>query len=198
MAEELNANVGATTETAVDMPENGNQPETEQQTAENPEIARLKAELAKQKAAIDKATKEASDYKKALRAKQSEEEIAAEEKRIADEARDNELADLRKRFAVAEIGKKVMALGGGVEESEKIAELLYGAEDVDAALIQIGKVFDAREKALRLEFGKIPPPGVGGTETSKETLAVNRARDIGKAKAEADKAAYDAMKAYMR
>lgn len=198
MAEELNANVGATTETAVEMPENGNQLETEQQTAENPEIARLKAELAKQKAAIDKATKEASDYKKLLRAKQSEEEIAAEEKRIADEARDNELADLRKRFAVAEIGKKVMALGGGVEESERIAELLYGAEDVDAALTQIGKVFDAREKALRLEFGKIPPPGVGGTETSKETLAVNRARDIGKAKAEADKAAYDAMKAYMR
>lgn len=198
MAEELNANVGATTEPAVETPETGTQPETEQQTAENPEIARLKAELAKQKAAIDKATKEASDYKKALRAKQTEEEIAAEEKRIADEARDNELADLRKRFAVAEIGKKVMALGGGVEESERIAELLYGAEDVDAALTQIGKVFDAREKALRLEFGKIPPPGVGGTETSKETLAVNRARDIGKAKAEADKAAYDAMKAYMR
>ena len=196
MAEEM-TNVEATVETVTEQPEAGAPTETEQQSAENPEIARLKAELAKQKAAIDKATKEASDYKKALRQRQTAEEIAAEEKRIADEARDNELADLRKRFAVAEIGKKVMTLGGDVEASGRIAELLYGAEDVDTALTEIGKLFTAREKALRMEFGKIPAPGVGA-ETSAENAAVNRARDIGKARANADKMAQEAMKAYMR
>ena len=39
------------------------------EAVENPEIAKLKAELAKAKAATDKATKEAGDYKKQLRAK---------------------------------------------------------------------------------------------------------------------------------
>lgn len=167
-------------------------------TNTNDEVERLKGELARYKAAVDKATKEASESKKALRARQTAEEIAAEEKRMADEARDNELADLRKRFAVAEIGKKVMALGGDVDASGRIAELLYGAEDVDGALSEIGKLFTAREKALRLEFGRIPAPGVGGTDASPETQAVNRARDIGKARAEADKLANEALKAYMR
>ena len=196
MAEEM-TNVEATVETVTEQPEAGAPTETEQQSAENPEIARLKAELAKQKAAMDKAAKDAADYKRQLRARQTAEEIAAEEKRIADEARDNELADLRKRFAVAEIGKKVMTLGGDVEASGRIAELLYGAEDVDTALTEIGKLFTAREKALRMEFGKIPAPGVGA-DTSTENAAGNRARDIGKARANADKMAQEAMKAYMR
>ena len=39
-----------------------------QETTESTELARLKAEMAKQKAALDKATKEAGDYKKQLRA----------------------------------------------------------------------------------------------------------------------------------
>ena len=197
MAEEIITNVVAQ-ETAVS--EETEQVDTTEVVTDtgNDEVAKLKSELAKQKAAIDKATKEAAEYRKALRARQTAEEIAAEEKRIADEARDNELADLRKRFAVAEIGKKVMTLGGDVEASGRIAELLYGAEDIDTALAEIGKLFAAREKALRMEFGKIPPPGVGGTDTSAETAAITRARDIGKARANADKAAQEAMKAYMR
>jgi hypothetical protein len=161
------------------------------------EVARLKTELARYKAAVDKATKEASESKKALRARQTAEEIAAEEKRAADEARDNELADLRKRFAVAEIGKKAMTLGGDVEASGRIAEMLFGAEDPEGVLNEVGKLFSAREKALRLEFGRIPAPGVGA-DSSPEALAVNRARDIGKARAEADKQANEALKAYMR
>lgn len=132
----------------------------------NDELAKLRAELAKQKAATDKAAKEAGEYRKQLRAKQSAEEIAAEEKRIQDEEKDRKLAELEKRFAVAEISKKVMTLGSDEAGSAKIAELMYGAEDADAALTEIGKLFAAREKALRLEFGKIPAPGVGNTENA--------------------------------
>lgn len=173
----------------------------EQETTESvdstSELAKLKAEIAKQKLAIDKATKEAADYKRALRAKQSAEEIAAEEKRIADEARNQELADLKKKFAVAEIGKKVMGLGADDATSTRIAELMYGAEDVDAALTEIGKVWAAKEKALRIEFGKIPLPGAGGADDASNE-AVKRAIQFGKAKAAADKKAQDAMQAYMR
>lgn len=196
MAEEI-TNVNVPAETA---PADAVQNEATEAVDDNvnDEVARLKGELARQKAAIDKATKEAADYKKQLRARQTAEEIAAEEKRAADEARDQELADLRKRFAVADLGNDVMTLGCDKEASGKIAEMLFGAEDAKSAILEIGKIFSAREKALRLEFGKIPAPGVGGTETSPESQAVERARNIGKARAEADKLANEALKAYMR
>ena len=58
---------------------------------ESAEISRLRAELAKQKATIDKVTKEAGDYKKALRAKQSAEEAAAEDARLHQEEIEKEL-----------------------------------------------------------------------------------------------------------
>lgn len=146
---------------------------TEVETNENTELAKLKAELAKQKAALDKATKEAGDAKKALRAKQSAEEAAAEEAKEAAEARDKELAELRKKFAVAETSKKVMGFVGDESTSTAIAEYLYGAEDIDAALTAIQKAWKAKENSLRQEYGKIPAPGVGasdGVTISKEQL----------------------------
>ena len=143
----------------------------ETESTESPEIAKLRAELAKQKAALDKATKEAGDAKKALRAKQSAEEAAAEEAKEAAEARDKELAELRKRFAVAETSKKVMGFVGDEQTANSVAEYLYGAEDVDAALTAIQKAWTAKEKALRLEYGKIPAPGVGAGEGVSITKA---------------------------
>ena len=165
---------------------------------ENGEITKLKAELAKLKAATDEATREAANYKRQLRAKQSAEEIAAEEKKAADEATQKEIEELRREVARTKAVKTVMGrLGTGEEESSKIAEYLYGAEDVEAALTEIQRAWSAREKALRLEFGKIPAPGAGA-ENSAENAAVSMARDFGRAKAETTKQANEALKAYMR
>jgi len=139
--------------------------ETEEvETPDTDEIAKLRADLAKQKAALDKATKEAGDYKKQLRAKQTAEEIAAEEKRAQDEERDRKLAEYEKRFTVAETSKRIMSFVGDEETSNTIAEYLYGAEDVDGAIDALNKAWIAREKKLRLEYGKIPAPGVGGSD----------------------------------
>lgn len=151
--------------------------ETAQETTEatettgTAELAKLKAEFERQKLALDKAMKEAGDYKKQLRAKQSAEEVAAEEKRIADEARDKELADLRKRFAVAETSKKVFSFVQDEGISNSVAESLYGAEDVDAAVDAFNKAWIAREKKLRAEYGKIPAPGVGSGDGPSITKA---------------------------
>lgn len=139
------------------------EPEKPDNEGENPELSKLKAELAKQKAALDKATKEAAEAKRSLRAKQSAEEAAAEEAREAAEAQAKELAELRKRFAVAETSKKVMSFVGDEEIANTVAEFLYGAEDTDAAITAFQKAWTAKEKALRLEYGKIPAPGVGGS-----------------------------------
>lgn len=161
----------ATQEAQVDTKTEAETTETKQE--ESVELAKLRSELAKQKAALDKATKEAGDYRKALRAKQSEEEIAAEEKKAADEARDKELAELRKKFAVAETSKQIMKFVADEAVSSQIAEDLYGAADVDAAIAAFQKAWAAREKALRLEFGKIPAPGAGssdGPTVTKEQL----------------------------
>lgn len=173
--------------------------ETDEQNANsNEELSKMKAELAKMKAALDNATKEAGDYRKQLRAKQSAEEIAAEEKKAAEEATRQEIEQLRREVAKTNTIKSVMGkLGTDEEVSSKIAECLYGAEDVDAVLTEIQRAWTAREKALRLEFGKIPAPGVGGTD-GEENVAITRARNIGKEKAEANIKAQEAMKAYMR
>lgn len=139
----------------------------------NAELAKLRAEFAKQKAALDKATKEAAESKRALRAKQSAEEIAAEEAKTLQESMKAELEQLRKEKQVGIITTKVMSFVGDSDVSGQIAEYLYGAEDADAALTAIQKAWTAKEKALRLEYGKIPAPGVGsgdGPMITKEQL----------------------------
>ena len=139
----------------------------------NNELAKLKAELAKQKAALDKATKEAAESKRELRKKQSAEEVAAEEAKALQQAMEEELAMLRKEKAVSLITAKAMPMFGDSDVASQVAEYLYGAEDADAALTAIQKAWNAKEKALRLEYGKIPAPGVGssdGISITKEQL----------------------------
>ena len=136
----------------------------EAETTESAEIAKLKADLAKQKAALDKATKEAAESKRALRAKQSAEEVAQEEAKAQQEALMQELETLRKEKAVAAMTAKAVPFFGSNEAAAEVAEYLYGAEDADAALTAIQKAWTAKEKALRLEYGKIPAPGAGGTD----------------------------------
>lgn len=140
-------------------------------TDESAELAKLRAEFAKQKAALDKATKEAGDYKKQLRAKQSAEEIAAEEAKTLQESMKAELEQLRKEKEVGIITNRVMNFIRDNETSTQIAEYLYGAEDADAAVTAFEKAWTAREKALRMEYGKIPAPGVGGSDGPTVTKA---------------------------
>lgn len=149
--------------------------ETEQTVDNKPDnsadISKLRAELARMKAAMDKAAKEAGDAKKALRAKQTAEEAAAEAEKEQREAMEKELAELRKERNVAQTSKKVMAIIQDEKAATDIATHLYGAEDVEAALDIISKAWIAREKALRMEYGKVPAPGTGaasGVSVTKE------------------------------
>lgn len=156
---ELDTNVS--TETTAEAEVETTETETNQESAE---VARLKAEMAKQKAALDKAMKEAGDVRKQLRAKQSAEEVAQEEAKAQQEALMQELETLRREKAVAAITAKAVPFVGSNEAAAELAEYLYGAEDADAALTAIQKAWTAKEKALRLEYGKIPAPGVGGAD----------------------------------
>lgn len=165
------------------------------------ELAKAKADYAKLKAALDKATKEAGDARKALRAKQTAEEIAAEEKKAQDEAQAKEIEELRREVARAKTVKNVMAkLGTDEEVSGKISEYLYGAEDIENALTEIQRAWTAKEKALRLEYGKVPAPGAGGAngEDAETQKAIELAKKIGRERAMSAKSLKDTLGGYIR
>ena len=170
-----------------------------QTETESPEIARLKAEIAKQKAALDKATKEAGDARKALKAKMTQEEIDAQAKQEAAEQAAQELEELRKQVAKGNTVKTVMGkLGLDEDAAGTLADCLYGAADIDNALLNIQKAWNAKEAALKKEYGKITGPGAGADSNSPEAQAVRRAADIGKARNAQNEQAQKALGAYMR
>ena len=178
--------------------------------SENPleELERLRGELDKYKKAIDKATKEAAENKRALkekeqalRAKQTAEEIAAEEKKAQDEKAAQEIEELRREVARTKAVKAVMSkLGTDEEVSGKIAEYLYGAEDVENALTEIARAWTAREKALKLEYGKVPPPGAGGAngEDEETVRAINLAKEMGQERARVSESVQTQLKGLIR
>lgn len=150
-------------------------PETGQEDSQQEnqrEIKRLQAQLEKQKLAMDKAAKEAAEYKKQLRARKSTEEQEAEEARERQEAMEQELKELRKKSAVEGIAKRAVAFLGDEAGADALAQALYGAEDPDGALDSIQKAWTAREKKLRLEYSKLPAPagGEGAPSATKEDL----------------------------
>ena len=175
----------------------GNDPKT----ALEAQIEQLKADMAKQKAALDAATKEAAGYKRDLRAKQTQEEIDAANKKEAEEKAAKELEELRKEVARAKSTKSVMSkLGVDEDAAGKIAECMAGCEDIENALLLVRQAWEAREKALRLEFGKIPGPGAGGSneEDAEEKAALEIAKRFGKNRAEANKSVTEGLKGYIR
>ena len=155
--------------------ENAVETTTEETPVEESKVEQPKnSEYAKLKAAFDKTAKELADTKRELRKKQSAEEVAAEEAKERQLAIEEELAMLRKEKAVGNITVSAMdVVFGNNEIASQIGQYLYGAEDADAALAAIKKAWTAREKALRLEYGKIPAPAAGnadGVSITKEQL----------------------------
>lgn len=166
---EITANTN-TTDTTITMEPDTGADNGVNSTNDSAEVARLRAEIARQKAAIDKATKEAGDAKKALRAKQTAEEAQAEIDKERQEAIERELKELRQEKAVSTNARKIMGFIPDEAVATSIATSLYGAGDVDAAIDEIKKAWVAREKALRMEYGKVPAPGVGSGDGPTITL----------------------------
>lgn len=165
------------------------------------QLEQMKADMAKQKAALDAATSQAADFKKQLRTKQTQAEIDEANKKEADEKQAQEIAELRREVARAKNVKTVMSkLKTDEETSGQIAECLVGCENIENALLLIQKAWDAREKALRIEFGRIPGPGAGGNgdEDAEEKAAIELAKRLGRERAGAAKSVSDGLKGYIR
>ena len=158
---ELETNVNDTTEPVETEP-------TEQDFRKK--LEELKAENAKLKASNDKLSKESAEKTRRLRANQTAEQAAAEEAKERAQAQAEELAALRKEIAVTKTSKRVMSFVGDEETANSIAGFLYGSEDPDAVIDAFQKAWTAKEKALRLEYGKIPAPGAGVSDGPSVTL----------------------------
>lgn len=179
--------------------DNGPDKETDSVEDLKAQIAKLQAAAEKQKAALDRATHEAAESKKALKAKQTQEEIDADAKREAEEKRQQEFEELQRKVARAENTKAIMGKLGVTEEvAGQLAESLRGCENIENALLLIQKEWTAKEKSLRMEFGKVTPPGAGADPNSPEAQAVARAKQIGKDRAAVNDQANKALKAYLR
>ena len=163
-------------------------------------VARLEAEAAKNKAALDKATHEAAENRRALKAKMTQEEIDAANKKEAEEKVAQELEDLRRKVSKAENTKAVMGkLNVDEETAGQIAESMAGCDSIENALLLIQKAWTAREKALRIEFGKITGPGAGGGSEDQELPeALNLAKELGESQARAATSVRDQLKGLIR
>ena len=114
------ADVGSDAGNGADVANNGSDNGNENNNSSdalNAEIARLKAEMAKQKEALNKATSEAGKYRKELQSKMTQEQIDAENKKEAEEAQKNRIIELEKQVAKTSTVKSVMGRLGLDEDA---------------------------------------------------------------------------------
>lgn len=120
------------------------------------QLAEMKVQLEKYKKATDKATAEASNYKKQLRERQSADEIAAIEKAEAEAKREEEIENMRRELSVSKFEKNFLSLGYGEELANKAAIAQY--DNNTEELFEIQKSFQEQLlKNVKAELVKEMP-----------------------------------------
>lgn len=139
------------------------EPKADTKTAEEM-YAELLAENKRMKKAVDKATADASEWKKKFLATQSESEKLSMEKAERDAALKEELEALRKESKVNKFAKSFMACGYSEEMATKAAEAQYSG-DTDE-LFRLQKLHsDNMAKQIRAEIMKtMPVPATGNDD----------------------------------
>ena len=157
--DEINTNVTETT----GVEPKADEPKADTKTAEEL-YAELLAENKRMKKAVDKATADASDWKKKFLATQSESEKLSMEKAERDAALKEELEMLRKESKVNKFAKSFMACGYTEEMATKAAEAQYSG-DTDE-LFRLQKLHsDNMAKQIRADIMKsMPVPATGNDD----------------------------------
>lgn len=139
------------------------EPKADTKTAEEM-YAELLAENKRMKKAVDKATADASDWKKKFLATQSESEKLSMEKAERDAALKEELEALRRESKVNKFAKSFMACGYSEEMATKAAEAQYSG-DTDE-LFRLQKLHSENmAKQIRADIMKsMPVPATGNDD----------------------------------
>jgi len=121
------------------------------------------AEINKLKAALSKANSEAADFKKQLRAKQSDDEAnAATQKEFLDKIT-QENADLKRSIALSEKTAKLLAMGYDEKLAQSTATAMVDG-DMDTVMANQTKYLEAREKDIRATQMRGTPRPAAGAE----------------------------------
>lgn len=157
--DEINTNVTETT----GVEPKADEPKVDAKTVEE-QMAELLAENKRMKKAVDKATADASDWKKKFLATQSESEKLSMEKAERDAALKEELEALRKESKVNKFAKSFMACGYSEEMATKAAEAQYSG-DTDE-LFRLQKLHSENmAKQIRADIMKsMPVPATGNDD----------------------------------
>lgn len=139
-------------------------------------LAQKDADYAKLKNSFDTTSSELSTAKKQLKAKMTAEEQIEEEKRIADEAKDAEIKELKEKFRTMDYSKRYMGIGMDEKTAESLSELTGDLPDVDKFFSALDKFVKAKiktagENAVQ-ELIKSNPDIKAGTGSADKTAWV--------------------------
>lgn len=122
------------------------------------------------KAQFDKTASELAALKKQMRSRMSEDEVKAEEARIANEAMQEELKTLRREKTVSAHKATFLGLGYDEAEADKMAVALTDGE-TDELFAGMKRRSVVAEKAMREKILKdtpVPPAGTDPNKAEKE------------------------------
>lgn len=143
------------------------------------EMAKLKAENAKNKTALDKALHNNGELTKQLRAKMTASEQEAEAKREAEEAQANRIKELETFKRTAEARERYVATIGMTPDLAKEAADAEVSGDMDALAAIYKKHQDAALKAKEAEWYKnrpIPETGRGEGKAEEDPFLAGFAK----------------------
>ena len=146
-------------------------------------LAQKDADYAKLKNSFDTTSSELSTAKKQLKAKMTAEEQIEEEKRIADEAKDAEIKELKDKFRVMDYSKRYMGIGMDEKTAESLSELTGDLPDVDKFFSALDKFVKAKiktagENAVQELIKSNPDIKAGTGSTDKNAWVGDIAKEL--------------------
>lgn len=140
------------------------------------------AEIQRLKDAVTRANKEAADYKKQLRAKQTDDEAKAAEDAKAREEMQQELESLRRDKAIGVYRAKFLELGYDAESASGAAEALLTGEFDKMFAAQAAVIESAKKAAVAGALDNHPgltPGGPVGKEAQEQAEAAKLRKYFG-------------------
>lgn len=183
-------------DTATNTTENAVKNEIETNTAaeENVDVSALQAEIERLKKDRSKANSEAAEWKRKHNELLTEDEKKKQAEQEAIESMKAEIELLRKEKTVSEYNAELTGLGFDKELAEASAKALSDS-DTKTFFKNLGTFKTALEAKIKAELMDNTPKPNGGAGGNVNPV-VEQAKNIGKAKAEANKASADVLKHY--
>lgn len=138
------------------------QSETDETKEDAQTVQSLMVEIARQKRAIDKLTKENGELNKKYRSTLSEQERASMEKAEAEAARQAEFDEMKRRLAINDLVNEYMDREFPKDMATKIATARYDGDNDTVNLIE-KQMDEAKRRKWEAEFLKNRPELVSGT-----------------------------------